>query len=327
MIDDYWSSCETREFVFSADSNEKEAHLIAKVGSKISNIIKSPIEQDRQPADEKPAYEKFADEKLADGYLVELPASKFDVEVTEFTSPIQDIVFAEKNAPHPSAEKEKPAEEEAGEESMDEESMDEESAGKSPESPSLTDTEGTEPDTPETIFDEPEAPIVGSVVEELEGPMWAIIQDRVTLLDAKVAALEENVKALQAGHGPQVLPSTEETYPVNAPVLLFHFQRATGASRIVCRVVQKTAKGYQLNTQFGVLYGRYPHEQLSAFEDYLGAPPGLDKIHRLTITEAKKAKKLNIHEVLALTNRCYEDALKRLDKKRKRSNNGHEEEV
>jgi hypothetical protein len=319
MIDDYWSSCETREFVFSADSNEKEAHLIAKVGSKISNIIKSPIEQDRQPADEKPA-----DEKLADGYLVELPASEFDVEVSELTSPIKDVVFAEKNARHPSAEKEKPAEEEA-----EEESVDEESAEKSPKSPSVTDTEGPEPDTPETIYDEPEVPIVGSVIEELEGPMWAIIQDRVTLLDAKVAALEENVRALQAGDGPQVLPSTEETYPVNAPVLLFHFQRATGASRIVCRVVQKTAKGYQLNTQFGVLYGRYPHEQLSAYEDYLqaGVPPGLDNINRLTITEAKKAKKLNIHEVLALTNRFIEDEIKRLDKKRKRSNNGHEEEV
>jgi hypothetical protein len=303
--------------VFSADSNEKEAHLIAKVGSKISNIIKSPVEQDRQPADEKPA-----DEKLADGYLVEVPASEFDIEVSELTSPIKDVVFAEKNAPHPSAEKEKPAEEEA-----EEESVDEESAEKSPKSPSITDTEGPEPDTPETIYDEPEVPIVGSVVEELEGPMWAIIQDRVTLLDAKVAALEENVRALQAGDGPQVLPSTEETFPVHAPVLLFHFQRATGASRIVCRVVQKTAKGYQLNTQFGVLYGRYPHEQLSAYEDYLGGPLGLDRINRLTMTEAKKAKKLNIHEVLALTSKFYEDERKRLDKKRKRSNNGHEEEV
>ena len=66
--------------------------------------------------------------------------------------------------------------------------------------------------------------------------------------------------------------------------------------RVFCRVVQHTASGYQLNTKYGLLNHRYPHSELNGVDEDNGEIP------RLTVQEAKKAKKITLNMVVSQMN-------------------------
>src|SRR3979490_747768 len=66
--------------------------------------------------------------------------------------------------------------------------------------------------------------------------------------------------------------------------------------RVLCRVVQHTFGGYQLNTKWGLLNYRYPHSELNGVEE------DNSEIPHLTVQEAKKAKKITLNMVVSQMN-------------------------
>ena len=52
--------------------------------------------------------------------------------------------------------------------------------------------------------------------------------------------------------------------------------------RVNCRVIQHTTAGYQLNTKWGLLSGRFAHSDLNGVDDEV------DEIPKLTVQEQKK---------------------------------------
>jgi hypothetical protein len=66
--------------------------------------------------------------------------------------------------------------------------------------------------------------------------------------------------------------------------------------RLFCRVVQHTRAGYQLNTQWGLLSGRFQHTQLNGVDNDFGDIPDL------SVHEAKNQQKFKLTEVVAKCN-------------------------
>jgi len=68
-------------------------------------------------------------------------------------------------------------------------------------------------------------------------------------------------------------------------------RKAGELKRIYCRVIDHTRGGYQLASFYGLLSGRFQHQELNAVEGRAGQGeiPNLD---RFTPTEAKKKRKL-----------------------------------
>jgi len=66
--------------------------------------------------------------------------------------------------------------------------------------------------------------------------------------------------------------------------------------RLFCRVVQHTRAGYQLNTQLGLLSGRFQHSQLNGVDSDSGDIPDL------SVQKAKNEQKFKLSEVVAKLN-------------------------
>lgn len=66
--------------------------------------------------------------------------------------------------------------------------------------------------------------------------------------------------------------------------------------RVFCRVIQHTHAGYQLNTKFGLLSGRYQHRELN------GVDNDIPDISMLTPTQAKTATKHTLTKIVQLIN-------------------------
>ena len=90
--------------------------------------------------------------------------------------------------------------------------------------------------------------------------------------------------------------------------------------RVLCRVVQHTAGGYQLNSKWGLLNHRYPHSELNGVDEDNG------EVSHLTVQEAKKSKKVTLNEVVSKMNsREPIRATQRAGRKRRQGQRGHQE--
>ena len=90
--------------------------------------------------------------------------------------------------------------------------------------------------------------------------------------------------------------------------------------RVLCRVVQHTAGGYQLNSKWGLLNHRYPHSELNGVAEDNG------EVSHLTVQEAKKSKKVTLNEVVSKMNsREPIRATQRAGRKRRQGQRGHQE--
>jgi hypothetical protein len=90
--------------------------------------------------------------------------------------------------------------------------------------------------------------------------------------------------------------------------------------RVLCRVVQHTAGGYQLNSKWGLLNHRYPHSELNGVDEDNG------EVSHLTVQEAKKSKKVTLNEVVSKMNsREPIRATQRAGRKRRQGQRGYQE--
>ena len=90
--------------------------------------------------------------------------------------------------------------------------------------------------------------------------------------------------------------------------------------RVLCRVVQHTAGGYQLNSKWGLLNHRYPHSELNGVDEDNG------EVSHLTVQEAKKSKKVTLNEVVSKMNsREPIRATQRAGRKRRQGQRRHQE--
>jgi len=96
-----------------------------------------------------------------------------------------------------------------------------------------------------------------------------------------------------------VVPA-DEVYARNMMVSLFipkPFRLAGELLRVPCRVVQHTRAGYQLNSAWGLLSGRYPHNQLNR----VIGDTGID-IPSLTVQATSTVGKIGLAKVVAKMN-------------------------
>jgi hypothetical protein len=64
--------------------------------------------------------------------------------------------------------------------------------------------------------------------------------------------------------------------------------------RVMCRVINHSTKGYQLNTEYGLIQGRRPHTDLNS------SNLSLPSIPMLTPIETKKTKKVSLPDIVRL---------------------------
>jgi hypothetical protein len=116
-------------------------------------------------------------------------------------------------------------------------------------------------------------------------------------------AIEQRVKARNVINAARMASRNvvlaDEVFARNAMVsLLIPIQNRLAGElrRVYCRVVQHTRGGYQLNTAWGLLSGRYPHDQLNGLETDTGEIP------RLTVQASQTASKITLANAVASMN-------------------------
>jgi hypothetical protein len=140
----------------------------------------------------------------------------------------------------------------------------------------------------------------------------------LTELEKRVAQ-RNTLNAERMGRGN--IPSEEDKYKGGDLVFLWipAKLRKTGESkRIYCYVVTLTRGGYQLNSYFGLISGRYPHSELNAADGQPGDGT-IPRIEKLTPEEAAKAKKVTLAKAVSFMNdRQAVSTTQRAGQKRKR---------
>ena len=96
--------------------------------------------------------------------------------------------------------------------------------------------------------------------------------------------------------------------------------RLTGeVKRVFCRVIQHTRTGYQLNTKWGLLHGRFEQSQLNGIDDDRGEIPVL------SLAEASKVSKIALNKVVSLmNNRASIATSQRAGRKRRQGKRGNQ---
>ena len=95
--------------------------------------------------------------------------------------------------------------------------------------------------------------------------------------------------------------------------------RLTGeVKRVFCRVIQHTRTGYQLNTQWGLLHGRFEQSQLNGIDD------DREGIPVLSLAEASKVSKITLNKVSLINNRASIATSQRASRKRRQGKRGNQ---
>jgi hypothetical protein len=96
--------------------------------------------------------------------------------------------------------------------------------------------------------------------------------------------------------------------------------RLTGeVKRVFCRVIQHTRTGYQLNTKWGLLHGRFEQSQLNGIDDDRGEIPVLSP------AEASKVSKITLNKIVSLINNRASIAIsQRAGRKRRQGKRGNQ---
>ena len=96
--------------------------------------------------------------------------------------------------------------------------------------------------------------------------------------------------------------------------------RLTGeVKRVFCCVIQYIRTGYQLNTKWGLLHGRFEQSQLNGIDDDRGEIPVL------SLAEASKVSKIALNKVVSLmNNRASIATSQRAGRKRRQGKRGNQ---
>ena len=108
---------------------------------------------------------------------------------------------------------------------------------------------------------------------------------------------QRNVERIRAGNA---IPTTRvfDRDSIVSLLIPSEYRLLGEVRRVFCRVVQHTRGGYQLTTKWGLLTGRFQHIELNRVDHDIG----VDEIPKLTVQEAKKAKKLALPAMAAYMN-------------------------
>jgi hypothetical protein len=116
-------------------------------------------------------------------------------------------------------------------------------------------------------------------------------------------AIEQKVKARNTVNAARMASANtipvDEVFERNSMVSLLipiPLRLAGELRRVFCRVVQHTRTGYQLNTVWGLLSGRFSHNQLNGVENDIGDIPCL------TVQAANTKPKIGLAKVVAMMN-------------------------
>lgn len=155
-------------------------------------------------------------------------------------------------------------------------------------------------------------PLNADESEETEALILTAIEERVRVRNERNSAL------MRVGN--PVLPT--DVFDRGSIVSLFipKPMRLTGeVKRVFCRVVQHTRAGYQLNTRWGLLHGRFEQSQLNGIVDDRGEIPALSP------AEASKVPKVTLNKVASLMNdRASITVSQRAGRKRRQGKRGNQ---
>jgi hypothetical protein len=115
------------------------------------------------------------------------------------------------------------------------------------------------------------------------------IEQRVALRNKKNAAKMAQGNAVPAA-------KIHEQGAIVSLLIPGKVRKKTEVRRVMCRVIEYSRSGYQLNTEHGLIKGRWDHKDLNS------SSLDIPEILMLTQQEAKKTHKVELATIVALMN-------------------------